>query len=594
MAQEVPKKILQAIPVPDYLLAEQNANKKALTYGALTAIGLLGIRTMTQIWTDPQHFASNILLFKAYADQLLGGAQMPLTPSGLTDPGLLTLDTLAGVGLPIVAAGLVTAGTALSGAIHKKENIRKEILAKGDIDHPLGLMGHTVVMGQVMPFFNEILSDIKQIDHTDPFLISKTGPSQFNPYEHKGDGDPATRYWKSSVNPYDDKTLVTADLDNSLRMIIMMPQTDNLILSTRGEVGLQPADVGNIIATAYRLKPELQTLLVVPSTEVLEEGFFDTLIQNGVPIDNVKTIIVDQLLEMAIHEKMARLGITSFDLNVGDYAEKYNKFFKQANIPINTEGQYQIIYEKDDSQVLWKAREARGKGKKPLAIFDTSVQVSEAKGRDKNTDIEYICIEELVRSATKDFINNTKPDIKNYQLDTPISLKALVYNNLEPILVQKGAATIILQKAIQAMGESDFFRLLDEIQFATISNNLHIQRLSPTKMSYRSHNQFFDHFETTHSGRYEYTQKRRNTWIMKQSMNEHSVERLTPSEILERFFGAKVADKEIVQDFNAVIQSLYVLGYLYKEGKEFVRYPIKNSVIKDHFQELGIIEVLDK
>jgi len=590
MRNEVPRKVLQAVPVPDYLLKEQKANKKALVYGGLTAIGLLGLRTLSQVWADPQQFASKVLIAKAYADQLLGGAQMLPTPSNLNSPGLLTLDTVAGIGIPIAIAGVVGAGTALNSTIHKEENIRKAIIARGDIEHPLGLIGHTVVLGQEMSFMNEMLTDIQKADHTDPFLISKVGPSQFDPYTHKRDGEPATRYWKSTVDPYDDKILTIADIDNSLRMVVSMTQTDNLILANQGETGLPLADVGNAIATAYRLKPDLQTLLIVPSENVIDAGFFETLAQNGVDIKNVWTVVVDNLLKTALEEKMHALNIPAFDLNAGEYDNKYQQFLERSGIPISTESAYQIIYEKDDSKVLWKAREARGKGKIPLAIFDTAVQVSEAKGKNRQNEIEYICIEELIRGATREFVKDTKPEIRDYSFNITSAQKALVYNGLEPLLVQKSAAINIIRSAIQGMGEEEFFKLFDQIEFAEIKDGQHIHKASARETSYRMHERFFTHAETTVSGQHDFTTTRRNSSIVRKSLLRNPVEKLTVQEVLERYFGAKIVDKKTIRDFNAIIHSLYVLGYVYKDGKEYVRYPFKNSVVKDMFRELGILD----
>lgn len=572
----VPNRVLQSIPIPDKLLAEQKSSKKAILNGGVMAIAMLGIRTIAQVWSDPEHFASNILIVKAYADQLIGGVQMSPSPEKLINPYMLALDAAAAVAFPAIAGVVIGAGTALNGAIHKKENTRLGILEKGDINKPLGLFGHTVVVGQELPFMNDILVDIGKRDHADPFLISKTGPSQFNPYTHKEDRDPSTRYWKSTANPYDDKTLQTADLTTSLRMVIMMPQTDNLIVSSQGESGLTSADVGNTIKNAYKLKPDIQTLLVVSSTQQLEPEFMDTLHKRGVPTNLIKTVVVDTLLESALQEKIQKLGIEEFSLNVGEYAGKFERFCKDAQIKINDSAQYQIIYEKDDSKVLWAAQTALANGKKPIALFDTAVQVSEARAKDGGTDIEYICIEELIRNATKDFVDTTKPDITQYKLDIPQPLKALIYNNLEPLSVQKKAAITLIKHTVQTMSETDFFHFMDQIP---VSNPGRIERLNATNMSYRSHRKLFNFDEGT---------MRRNVNRMRKNLNAQPV---SAKGALEKHRGVKNITTKEIHDFNAVMYALYVMGYLHKEGKEYVRYPFKDEMIRTMFQELGILEL---
>lgn len=595
MDKNFDRRMRARIQVPEYLTHGRKKNIRSLGYGLLTLLGLFGTRTFIQAFANPEKFHSELLLLKAFADQVLTGVQMGATPDQLVNPLLVSGDLVAGLGIATLAGIGVTLGTNIAHAHGEINRTRDEILAQGELEGPLGLVGHTVVLAQTMPFTGAILTDLHEKDNVPPFLVSAVGANQFNPYEHRNQKhEPPTPFWKSTPTVHDDDILTITDLPSASRMVLLAAETDKLILLRNNEQsGLSQDDVENALITAYKMNPNLHSLLVLPSRREFDAGFEASLTSQGVPVGSrCKIQYIDDLMTGSVQTKLTKLRGEEVALEMGDYGDEALALFRNAGVKVSAEAETVLIYDKNDSRVLKQARRIKTEGKRtPILILDTQAEISQAK----REGMEYICIEELVRSAIINFTDETKPEIQNYHIPIPGHIKAIVYNHLElvPLSLQKAAAIHLLKEAIINMGEADLFRLIDGINMVLFPRHKYwMNRPSAKDMSHVSHRREFKHRYTSNISGHESYCMVANSQTMKRLLKEDDgIVKVTPSELIDRFFGTKMVDRKMKGDIKAILQALYVLGYVYKtrEG-ELIRYPIKNSTLREMLQELKIIE----
>lgn len=558
------KRFARKIVVPSHLLLEEKMSKRFLLPGVLSAAALFAIRTFAQIKSNPQGFKDDIFILKAFFDQILTGFQMAPTPERLSDPMLLSVDTLAGLGIALTAGVAVTGGVALSNALGKERRLKEEILEKGKLENPLELVGHTVLLAQKHPFLNGILEDLTKVDNIEPFLISKTGGNQFNPYENRTNDKPSTRFWKSTGKPYDDKNLRIADLEKSSRMIILGTETDKLILSNKQDVGLSLTDIENTLVTTYKIRQDIQTMLILPSRQVIDDQFIQSLIKQGVPFhERVKIIFLDDLVAEQIKIKSEGKPV---GIDVGEFEDNMRNLLSKSDIQVD-QSNIKIIYGINDAEVLKKARRAKAEGLKPIAIIDTKDELNEMK----DEGIDYICAETLMRSAIEKYSRETLPEKKSYSFSFSNTERITVQNVLEPLSMKKKAAREIVRKAINTLGKEEFFRLMDlipETRIDMVYPNMELE-----KLSYRWHEKEFTrgvkgkHYSITTS----------NSRSMKRALRENGRSQGV-EELIADFFGYR-ADKKTLKDFSLVMQALYILGFIYKDfyglkNYEITRYPI--------------------
>lgn len=554
----IEKSYLRRVPVsPDYL-TDRGRNRNYLLTAAFIATTLFAIRTFVQIQANPTGFSEDMIILKAFFDQVLTGVQMGSTPPGLHNPALLSLDTAAGAGIAASAAALVTGGVAYIDTLGREKRIKEEIIQKGRLENPLGLVGHTVLVSQAHSFLNGILTDCRRNDHIDTFLISKTGANQFNPYDNKTESEPATRFWKSTNKPYDDSVLETADLKSASKMVILATQTDNLILSNKDGLGLPQAHIENVLINTYKLRKDIKTLLIVPSRTVIDDEFKKSLERQGVPLNQIKIVILDDLVAEEINKKANGEGI---DLDVGSYKDEMGQLLTYTGLEIK-ESNRVIVYDTEDGEVLKKARRHITKGKKPIAIIDTKEELSEVK----REEIDYVCIESLIRKAIGDFNSEVSSERKTPAFNFSHLQRLAASNDFEPLRVQMNAAREVVIKAIEVLGKDEFFRLTDLIP------EIHIDMRRPhDKLSTLSHLYNQEPFQHQPRGKY-YRHTSSNNSMMRRATKEMD-DLPEVKELANEFFEYQV-DKKTVNDISLIIQSLYVLGFVYKKYLNINKYGV--------------------
>ena len=574
----IEKHYLVQVPVsPDYL-TDRGRNRKYLLTAACIATTLFAIRTFVQIQANPAGFNEDMIILKAFFDQVLTGVQMGPTPPELHNPALLSLDTAAGAGIAASAAALVTGGVAYIDTLGREKRIKEEIIQKGRLENPLGLVGHTVLLSQTHPFLNGILTDCRRNDHIDTFLISKTGANQFNPYDNKTESEPATRFWKSAKKPYDDSVLEIADLNSASKMVILATQTDSLILSSKDDLGLSQAHIENALVNTYKLRKNIKTLLILPSRKVIDDEFKRSLESQGVSLDQVKIVILDDLVAEEIKRKANGEGI---DLDVGSYKDEMGKLLTDTGLEIK-ESERVIVYDIEDGEALKKARRHKAKGRKPIAIIDTKEELSEVK----REEIDYVCIESLMRRAIGDFNSEVSSERKIPAFHFSRIQRIAASNDFEPLGVQMKAARDVVRYAIEVLGKDEFFRLTDLIPEVRID----MQR-PHGELSTLSHHYNIKPFRYRPKGK-KYILTGSNSSMMRSVTKE--IDNLPEvRELANEFFGYQV-DKKTVNDISLIIQSLYVLGFVYKKylniNNGVARYPI---IMRSWLPKVGLCDTDD-
>ena len=576
----IEKAYLKNVHVSPGHLIDRRRNRNYLLTAAFIATTLFAIRTFVQIQANPAGFNEDMLILKAFLDQVLTGVQMGTTPPNLHDPALLSLDTAAGAGIATSAAALVTGGVAYIDMLGRERRIKEEIFQKGRLENPLGLVGHTILLSQTHPFLNGILDDCKRNDHIDTFLVSRTGASQFNPYDNKAESEPATRFWKSTTKPYDDSVLEIADLNSASKMVILATQTDNLILSNKDALGLPQAHIENMLVNTYKLRKDIKTLLILPSRTVIDDEFKKSLENQGVPLDKVSIVVLDDLVAEEIKRKAKGEGI---GLDVGSYTDEMRKLLTDTGLEIK-ESDRVIVYDTEDGEVLRKARRHKAGGKKPTAIIDTKEELSEVK----REGIDYVCIESLMRKAIGDFNSEVSSERKTYPFRFSRIQRVIVSNDFEPLGIQMKAARDVVIQAIKILGKDEFFRLTDLIPRVEIED----MRRPHRELSTLSHHYNQEPFRYQPRGK-NYTLLGSNSSMMKRATRE--MDNLPEvRELANEFFGYQV-DKKTVNDISLIIQSLYVLGFVYKKILQFNKYGIARYPItmRTWLPKVGLCEADD-